>query len=169
VEPHVRALFLAALLSLPALTRAHEVLHEVRSGGAVAVKFFESDGELLAAAAYQVWAPGDDRSPWQEGRTDRGGWMSFVPAEPGRWRVRVVGGDGHGLSVVVDTATLVAPGAVEVASPAPPAPKASPAAPAPAVPAPSPAGAAFVLRPLLGVLLIGALFGGLVLLYRRRR
>jgi nickel transport protein len=143
----LRALFVAALLSLPALARAHEVLHEVRVGGAVAVKFFESDGDLLAGAPYQVWAPGDPKAPWQEGRTDGRGWMSFVPAEPGPWRIRVVGEDGHGLSVVVDTAP-------------------APAAPAPA---PGPGGATFVLRPLLGVLLIGALFGGLVLLYRRRR
>jgi len=163
----VRAFFLAALLSLPAMAWAHEVLHEVRSGSAVAVKFFESDGQLLAAAPYQVWAPGDAKAPWQEGRTDRGGWMSFVPAEPGRWRVRVVGDDGHGLSVVVDTATLEAPSLASAATPAPTASTA--AAPAPAAPAPSPAGAAFVLRPLLGALLIGALFGGLVLLYRRRR
>lgn len=144
----MRALVLAILLAAPAAAWPHEVLHEVRPGGAVALKFFESDGELLAGAPYQVWAPGDAKAPWQEGRTDRAGWLSFVPHEPGPWRVRVVGDDGHGLEVVVDTASLAAP---------PPAP----------TPAPGP-GASAVLRPLLGVLLIGALFGGLVLLYRRK-
>jgi nickel transport protein len=141
---------------LPALAGAHEVLHEVHPGGAVALKFFESDGDLLDQAPYEVWSPADGKVAWQKGRTDRAGWLSFVPASPGRWRVKVVKEDGHGLEVEVDTATL--------ATPAPAAPTAAPAAPPPA----ALGGAAFVLRPLLGVLLVGALFGGLVLLYRKK-
>ncbi len=136
---------LAALLAVPVVVQAHEVLHEVRPGGAVALKAFEPGGEVLADAPYQVWSPADPGSPWQTGRTDRAGWLSFVPAVPGSWRVKVVEASGHGLDVLIDTAT-----------PAPP--------PAPA----GDPGAAFVLRPLLGALLIGALFGGLVLLYRKK-
>jgi nickel transport protein len=145
-----------------AVARAHEVLHEVRPGGAVALRAYESDGEPLANVPYEVWSPADGKGPWQEGRTDRAGWLSFVPEVPGSWRVKVVEAGGHGLEVVVDTAAL-----------APPAPAPTPAtgpATSPAPPQASAAGpgAAFVLRPLLGVLLVGALFGGLVLLYRRK-
>jgi hypothetical protein len=159
----VRTLLLAVLLSLPALAQAHEVLHEVRPGGAVAVRFFESDGVHLARAPYQVWAPGDAEIPWQEGRTDCGGWLSFVPGEQGKWRVRVAGDDGHGLVVVIDTATLAAPGAASA-----PTPAGNPASTSAPAPTPAAAGGAVLLRPLLGALLVGALFGGLVLLYRRR-
>jgi len=143
------ALALALLLCLPALARAHEVLHEVRAAGAVAVKFFESDGDLLDDAPFEIWSPAEAKGPWQRGRTDRGGWLAFVPAAPGRWRIKVVGEDGHGAEVVVDTAAL-SPGTAPAAAPAP-------------LP-----GVAFVLRPLLGVLLVGALFGGLVVLYRKK-
>lgn len=147
---------------------AHEVLHEVRAGGAVAVRAYHADGEPLAGATFLVWSPTDAGRPWQKGRTDREGWLSFVPASPGRWRVKVVEGTGHGIEVVVDTATLAA-----AAPPAPGPPPATAATTTPEPPAPPAAtpalpGAAFVLRPLLGVLLIAALFGGLVLLYRRK-
>jgi nickel transport protein len=159
----MRPLALAALLFLPSAAGAHEVLHEVHPGGAVALKFFESDGDLLDGAPYEVWSPADGKVAWQKGRTDRAGWLSFVPASPGRWRVKVVKEDGHGLEVEVDTSTLAAP-APPSPAPSTAAPTATPAAPPPT----SLSSSAFVLRPLLGVLLVGALFGGLVLLYRKK-
>jgi nickel transport protein len=137
---------LAALLALsgPAPAAAHETLHEVVRGKAVAVRAFFADGEPLAYAAYEVYAPADPRIPWQKGRTDRDGWLAFVPAAPGAWRVKVIDDTGHGLDLTVDAA--------------------APAGPAAA----GPAGAAFVLRPLLGLLAIGAVFAALVLAYRKK-
>jgi nickel transport protein len=142
-------LALAASTALaPAAARAHEVLHEVERGRAIAVKAYFADGEVLAYSSYEVYAPADPTIPWQKGRTDRAGWLAFVPDGPGRWRVKVVDQTGHGLDVAIDAATP----------------------PAAAVPAARtiPAGAAFVLRPILGVAAICALFGALYALYRRK-
>jgi nickel transport protein len=139
---------LAAALGLPAgPARAHETLHEIVRSNAIAVRVFESDGGPLGDVAWEAWSPSDPRSPWQKGRTDRRGWLAFVPDAPGRWRVRVVEETGHGVDLVVEAGAVTAPETRE-GSPPP--------------------GAAFVLRPLAGVAAIGAVFAVLFLLYRRR-
>ena len=137
-----------AAVAVPALAGAHEVLHAVERGRAVAVRAWESDGDPIAGARYEVYSPSDPKVPYQNGRTDRNGWLAFVPDVAGTWRVKVVGPDGHGLDVEVDAS-------------------AGPVAPA------APAGAAvstaaFVLRPLVGLAAIGAVFGGLFRFYRRK-
>ena len=71
----------------PAL--AHETLHEVERGKAIAVKAYFADGEVLAYTAYEVYSPADPKIPYQKGRTDRSGWLAFVPDAPGKWRVKV--------------------------------------------------------------------------------
>jgi nickel transport protein len=149
-----RSTFVAATLLLaPALAawpaRAHETLHEVARGRAVAVRAFFADGEALAYRAYEVYSPADPRITHQKGRTDRVGWLAFVPDVPGKWRVKVVDDSGHGLDVEVESS-----GPVGAAAPA------------------SGGGAvsiaAFVLRPLVGLLAIGAVFSALFLAYRRK-
>lgn len=137
----------AALLLAAAPAAAHEVLHTVERGGrAVAVHAFFTGGEPLAYCEVQVFSPADARLPYQKGRTDRNGWVAFVPDVPGRWQVRIADATGHGLVAEVD----VEPGArgAAVASGA--------------------GGAAFVLRPLVGVAAIAAVFGLLFALHRRR-
>lgn len=136
---------LVALAATPAL--AHETLHEVARGKAIAVKASFADGEVLAYTAYEVYSPADPKIPHQKGRTDRGGWLAFVPDAPGKWRVKVIDDTGHGLDVQVDseaTGAAQAPSASAVSS------------------------AAFVLRPLLGLAAIGAVFAALFLAYRRK-
>jgi nickel transport protein len=142
---------LAALVALAAVpAAAHETLHEVQRGKAIAVKGYFADGEVLAYAAYEVYSPADPRIPHQKGRTDRSGWVAFVPDVPGKWRVRVIDGTGHGLDVEVDAE----------------APRGAPAGESPSAGATSPV--AFVLRPLLGLAVIGIVFAALVLVHRRK-
>jgi nickel transport protein len=140
---------LAALLAAPAAS-AHEVLHSVERNRAVAVRAYFADGEVLAYAQYEVYSPADPKIPHQKGRTDRSGWLAFVPDAEGTWRVKVADATGHGLDLEVDAAAQGA-----TASTAPPAP-------APA------STAAFVLRPLVGVAIIGAVFAVLFEIHRRR-
>jgi nickel transport protein len=135
-----------ALLS-PLAAAGHEVLHQIERGRAVAVKAYFADGEVLAYTEYEIYSPSDPRIPTQKGRTDRSGWLSFVPDAPGKWRVRVIDRTGHGLDLEVD---------------------AGPAAAGPTVPdrgGPT-STTAFVLRPLLGLAVIAAVFA---LLIARRR
>ena len=135
------ALAVAALLAPPPAA-AHEVLHTVERGRAVAVRAYFADGEGLAYAQYEVFSPADPRIPHQKGRTDRNGYLAFVPDARGPWRVRILDDGGHGLDLQVDAAG--APAAAGVAT------------------------SAFVLRPLLGLVALGAVFAGLYLLQRRR-
>lgn len=138
-------LALLPLLLVPAAARGHEVLHELVPGHAAGLRVYESDGEPLADRAYELWSPSDARTPWQSGRTDRAGWIAFVPDAPGAWRVKVADPGGHGLDTTVQVAG------------------------AQAVPAgPPPAGAGFALRPLVGAAVIAAIFAALFVYQRRR-
>jgi len=141
-----------ALGMAPRRAGAHEILHEVERGRAVALRAYFTDGEPLAYAQAEVYSPADPKSPHWKGRTDRNGWLAFVPDVAGTWRVRVVDATGHGL----DTG-------VEVTLPAGPA-----APPAGGAPSGGIATIGFVLRPVVGVAVIAAVFGALYL-YRRRR
>ncbi len=138
--------FLAAVgFALP--SAAHEVTSEVVRGRAVAVRALAHDGAALADATAEVFSPADDSTPFWRGRTDRGGWVAFVPDAPGRWRVRVVDATGHGIVVPVD---VPAPGVAEAPPPGDPSPSAM----------------AALARPVVGVALVAAIFG---LLYLRGR
>ena len=75
--------------------------------------------------------------------------MAFFPDVPGAWRVRVSDDTGHGLDLSVDVAAP-APGDHEHGG------------------SDAPGSVAFVLRPLAGALVIAALFGALVVAYRRK-
>jgi nickel transport protein len=94
-----------------------------------------------------VFAPSDPRVPFQKGRTDRAGWLAFVPSEPGGWRVQVVDATGHGLAVEVPGE----PGAPEGAARR------------------DGEGSRSVPRTLAAVVAIAAIFTGLLLFARSRR
>jgi nickel transport protein len=142
MRPVVAAL---ALLALPAAGRAHEILHEVERGRAIAIRVYEADGELVANAPFQIFSPDGGATAWASGRTDRNGWLSFVPDAPGTWHVKVVGDDGHGVDARVEvTASAATPRGTPVS------------------------GTAFILRPLIGVAAIAALFAGLFAVYRKK-
>ena len=147
-----RAAWVLAVLILVApipAARAHEVLHTVERDKAIAVKVFFADGEVLAYTEYQVFSPSDPRIPYQKGRTDRSGYLAFVPDGPGAWRVKVTDTTGHGLDLVVEVGAPSANSKTRQGSDL--------------------ASWAFAIRPVLGVGIIAALFALLVLLYRRKR
>lgn len=144
------ALLAGALAVLaPTAGRAHEVLYQIERGRAVAVKAFFADGEVLAYTPYEIYSPADPRIPHQKGRTDRSGWVAFVPDAPGAWRVKVIDRAGHGLDLEVDASSPAAAGST----------------PGPTAPATS---LAFVLRPLVGLAVIAVVFGLLFTVYRRK-
>jgi nickel transport protein len=140
----VRALALAALLA-PAAAAAHEVTHEVVYGGAVAVRARYAGQEPMAYAEYQIFAPNDPKLPWQKGRTDRDGWLAFVPSQQGTWRVQVADRSGHGMILSVSARPpAVAPEKAEGAI-------------------------SWIVRLAGAVLAIGLVFAGLAAVQRRRR
>ena len=147
-RPQIVVVALTLLLGSRAF--AHEVLHSVERGRAIAVKVFFADGEPLAYSEYLLFSPADAKIPYQKGRTDRSGYVAFMPDVPGNWHVRVTEAGGHGLEADV----LVDPPGRETGA----AKSASTGI----------SSWAFALRPLLGVFLIVALFIALIVLNRRK-
>lgn len=147
----MRRLALVVALSIAAPAFAHEVLHEVRRGNAVAVRAWFPDGESLAYVQAEVFSPRDTAIPHWKGRTDRNGWLAFVPDVPGAWRVRIVDSTGHGLDTTVDVSASLGAEAA-----------------APTAASTIPSTLAFALRPVVGVAVIVAIFAALFLLQRRR-
>ncbi len=145
------ALILAAAVAVlaPSAARPHEVVHQIEWNRAAALRASFANGEVLAYAQYEVYSPADPKIPHQKGRTDRDGWLAFVPTTHGTWRVKVFDDAGHGLDVMVESA---------------PASAAAGGASRPALAST----AAFVLRPLVGIASIAAVFGVLFAVYRRR-
>jgi nickel transport protein len=139
-----RVLLAAWLCLMPDLAQAHEVLHTVERGKAIAVKAYFADGETLAYTEYQIFSPADAKIPYQKGRTDRAGYLAFVPDSPGKWRVKIGDATGHGLDVEVDTSLTTPAASTAIAS------------------------WAFVARPLLGVALVAAIFAALIVFHRRK-
>ena len=145
MSPRILAALVALFLALPAV--AHEASAEVARDRAVAVRARSHGGGGMAGAEAEVFSPADPATPFWKGRTDRDGWVAFVPDAPGRWRVRVFDATGHGVVTDVD---VPAPGASDAGPASPPGPSAS----------------AALARPLVGVAIVAAIFG---LLYVRGR
>ena len=139
---------LVLLLASASVAQAHEVLHTIERGKAVAVKAYFADGEVLAYREYQIFSPADARLPYQKGRTDRSGYIAFMPDFPGAWRVVVTDDTGHGLDTKVD---VPAPGAAQ------------PGGKGAAV-----SSWAFALRPIIGACAIAVIFVVLLFAYRKR-
>ncbi len=115
-------------------------------------------GEPMSYARVEIHAP-DSKIKFQVGRTDRNGRFAFVPDVPGQWRLAVLDGLGHRLSLNVKvTPELLAPHTTTKPAVLPPA--------APLYVPKSRVGAT-----LLGLLLIGGIFGWLkeILVWHRSR
>jgi nickel transport protein len=94
---------LAALIALllPVCANAHAMLHEVIDGEAVTLRLSYGGAEQPLFEPYEVFAPGLE-APFQSGRVNALGEVSFRPDRPGTWRVRVATEDGHGAVIRLD-------------------------------------------------------------------
>ena len=84
----------------PGLLQAHAMLHEVAEGESIVVRFSFPGGEQPWFEPYEVFAPGMD-TPFQSGRVNARGEVSFRPDRDGEWQLRVFTEDGHGAVVTV--------------------------------------------------------------------
>lgn len=103
------ALWIFMALLLPGVTNAHAMLHEVVDGEAVTLTLSYGGAEQPLFEPYEIFAPGLE-TPFQSGRVNALGEVSFRPDRPGTWRVRVATEDGHGavIRLEVDAAGAVA-------------------------------------------------------------
>ena len=101
--PGIFLLLLAAVLAAPPAA-AHALLHRVLEADTmVRAEFYFPDGDRPYFESYRVMAP-DDQRPFQTGRVNAAGEVSFRPDRSGAWRVIVATEDGHGaeLRIFVD-------------------------------------------------------------------
>jgi nickel transport protein len=95
-------LTLTILLGTALPVSAHDLQYTVVGGQAVVVRLFYPDDTAFAFEAYEIHPEGD-RLPVQVGRTDARGRIAFLPDRAGRWRIKAVSQDGHGLEFRLET------------------------------------------------------------------
>jgi nickel transport protein len=87
---------LIALLSFTSGVQAHTVNYDVQQKSVAAVKVFYTADDPASYAEFEVYAPEGGDLPHQTGRTDRNGFVAFVPDRQGTWKVKVLGESAHG-------------------------------------------------------------------------
>lgn len=109
LKPRLCPCLTLILLLASGLAWAHRMNHEVSTAQAQVLTVSHAFGQQPIFEPYQVFAPETD-VPFQTGRTDMQGRVSFLPDRPGRWRVVVTTEDGHGVEVriAVDEALQIA-------------------------------------------------------------
>ncbi len=83
--------FIAGLYG-PAI--AHSVHYQVENKG-VSARIFYSADDPASYSEYEIFGPGD-KIPHQKGRTDKNGFVSFLPDREGIWIIKVKGDSDHG-------------------------------------------------------------------------
>jgi nickel transport protein len=74
--------------------QAHSIHYQVENKGISAGIFYSAD-EPASYSEYEIFGPGDE-IPHQKGRTDKNGFLSFLPDRAGTWLIKVFGESGHG-------------------------------------------------------------------------
>lgn len=96
-----RALLLVLAGAWAGQASAHAMLHEVAEGEAVIVRLEFPGADQPVFEPYEVFAPGSE-TPFQTGRVNALGEISFRPDRPGTWRLRVFTEDGHGADISLE-------------------------------------------------------------------
>jgi len=101
-------LFLVTTITLLLLliysgAEAHSVHYQVENKG-ISARIFYAEDDPASYSSYEIFGPGDT-IPHQKGRTDKNGFVSFLPDRKGHWVIKVYGESDHGMhgaQVVVD-------------------------------------------------------------------
>lgn len=80
-------------LNCPAFS--HSVHYQVENKG-VSVRVFYAEDDPASYSSYEIFGP-KDNIPHQKGRTDRNGFVSFLPDRKGEWIIKVYGESEHGM------------------------------------------------------------------------
>jgi nickel transport protein len=73
---------------------AHSINYLVQQKG-MAVRAYYSENDPAAYSQYELYGPGDNE-PHQIGRTDKNGYVAFVPDRQGIWKLQIWGESNHG-------------------------------------------------------------------------
>jgi nickel transport protein len=87
-------IFFMTLTCVASLAQAHSINYQVEQKG-MAVRAYYSEKDAASYSQYELYGPGD-KNPHQTGRTDKNGYIGFVPDRPGTWKLQVWGESTHG-------------------------------------------------------------------------
>lgn len=73
---------------------AHSINYHVENKG-VSVRVFYSENDPASYSSFEIFGPGD-KIHYQIGRTDKNGFVTFLPDRKGKWRITVFGESDHG-------------------------------------------------------------------------
>jgi nickel transport protein len=93
-RPHLFILLFLSTLLWASILEAHTVNYEIQQKG-IAVRIFYTADDPVSYSEFEIFGPGD-KLPHQTGRTDKNGFVSFVPDRQGVWKVKVLGESSHG-------------------------------------------------------------------------
>lgn len=91
------------LLLIYSGAEAHAVHYQVENRG-ISARIFYAEDDPVSYSSYEIFGPGD-KIPHQKGRTDKNGFVSFLPDRKGNWVIKIYGESEHGMhgaQVVVD-------------------------------------------------------------------
>jgi len=86
--------FMVLSLVAASVAESHSIEYQVQNRG-ISARFFFSASDPASYSPYEIFGPGD-KIPHQKGRTDRNGFVSFLPDRPGKWRINVIAESEHG-------------------------------------------------------------------------
>ena len=75
---------------------AHSVNYDVQQKTVAAIRVFYTADDPASYSGFEVYAPDSGDLPYQTGRTDKNGFVSFIPDRQGIWKVKVLGESAHG-------------------------------------------------------------------------
>jgi len=84
------------------ITYAHQIQVEIKKEKAVVIRLFYPDGTAFSYEKFEIYSPRDNKIPFQVGRTDKLGRIVFIPNEIGKWKVKAISQDGHGINKEID-------------------------------------------------------------------
>jgi nickel transport protein len=98
-SPAIASLLAAVCVLLwPGVAASHALLHELVEGETVVVRLYYPGEGAPSFELYELLAP-EAEVPFQTGRVNLNGEVSFRPDRAGRWQLRVFTEDGHGASI----------------------------------------------------------------------
>jgi nickel transport protein len=97
----IKLCFIVIGLLLPLRLFAHKVEYTLLEKG-FGLEARYADGTAISYSGVKVFAPEDVANPFQEGSTDKHGRFVFYPDKPGKWKIEVNDGMGHGVIADID-------------------------------------------------------------------
>jgi len=88
------SIFLVMCIVAAVQAEAHSISYLVQQKG-MAVRAYYSENDPAAYSQYELYGPGD-KEPHQIGRTDKNGFVAFVPDRMGIWKLQIWGESSHG-------------------------------------------------------------------------